>query len=243
MNNIYLKGLELKKEMIRDYSVYPFSLSAVKNLNYLNTNNSVTFIIGDNGSGKSTLLEAIAVAFGFNAEGGSKSFRFSTFSSHSNLHKYLRLIKSTNLAKDGYFFRAESFYNLATEIERVDTELLAVYGGKSLHSQSHGESFLALMHNRLFGNGIYIFDEPESALSPTGQMALLRIIHELVKRKSQLIIATHSPIIMAYPNATLYEIDEKGICEKSYLDTEHYNITRYFLNNPKRMLKELEITD
>lgn len=243
MDNIFLKGIELKKEIIRDYSAYPFSLSAVKNLNYLNTNNSVTFIIGDNGSGKSTLLEAIAIACGFNAEGGSKNFRFSTFSSHSTLHKYLRLVKSTNFAKDGYFFRAESFYNLATEIERVDTDLLAAYGGKSLHSQSHGESFLALMHNRLFGNGIYIFDEPESALSPTGQMALLRIIHKLVKKNSQLIIATHSPIIMAYPNATLYEIDEDGIYEKSYQDTEHYNITRYFLNNPKRMLKELEITN
>ena len=241
MKNTFLRGIELKREIIRDYEIYPFSLPAVKNLNYLELNNPVTFLVGDNGSGKSTLLEAIAVSFGFNAEGGSKNFRFSTFSSHSILHKYLRLVKGSQKPKDGYFFRAESFYNLATEIERVDPELLAAYGGKSLHGQSHGESFLALMNNRLFGNGLYIFDEPESALSPTGQMGLLRIINELVKTNSQLIIATHSPIIMSYPNALLYEISGDNICNKHYNETEHYNITKYFLNNTERMLKELEI--
>jgi predicted ATPase len=192
-----------------------------------------------NGTGKSTLLEAIAVSYGFNPEGGSKNFAFSTNDSHSKLYSYTRLVKGIKLAKDGFFLRAESFYNVATEVDRLDPSLISAYGGISLHSQSHGESFMSLMMNRLFGNGLYIFDEPEAALSPVRQMAMLRRIHDLVKNNSQFIIATHSPILMAYPHATILEVSSEGIKETQYEETENYIFTKYFLNNREKMLNDI----
>ena len=204
---------------------------------------SVTFLIGENGTGKSTLLEAIAVACGFNPEGGTRNFSFSTRDTHSALGEYLTLIR-TNYPEDGFFLRSESFYNVATNIDEMDEttlgpRLIDSYGGVSLHHQSHGESFLALVQNRFGGNGLYLLDEPEAALSPTRQLTLLGEMHQLVEQDSQFIVATHSPILMAYPGARIYELREDGIHPTTYQETEHYQLTRRFLENPERMLRYL----
>lgn len=205
---------------------------------------SVTILVGENGTGKSTLLEAIAVACGFNPEGGSRNFQFSTNDTHSALHESLRVVRRA-YPKDGYFLRAESLYNVATNLEQLDRQpafsrkLIESYGGRSLHKQSHGESFLALVQNRLGGNGLYLFDEPEAALSPMRQLTLLAEIDRLVQANSQLIIATHSPILMAYPGAQILELSAEGIRAVDWRETEHYQITKRFLDDPERMMKYL----
>lgn len=196
----------------------------------------VTFLVGENGTGKSTLLEGIAVAMGFNAEGGSRDFRFSTRDSHSELCDVLTPIKSGYM-KDGFFLRAESFYNTASYLDR--NSKLDRYGGVSFHEQSHGESFLSLVTNRFEGSGLYLLDEPEAALSPQRLMSLIVAIDELVKRDSQFIIATHSPILMAYPKAEILELSENGIASVNYRDTEHYKLTRQFMDCPERMIQLL----
>ena len=191
---------------------------------------------GENGSGKSTLLEAIAIAWGFNPEGGSRDLRFTTRDSHSALHKHLRLSRGRRRAGDGFFLRAESFYNLASTVDELGGTR---YGKKSLHEQSHGESFLALVTNRFNGSGFYVLDEPEAALSPTRQLSLLALLHDLVIDGAQFLIATHSPILMAYPHATIFTMGEEGPREVSYRATEHFTVTRRFLNDPDAMLKTL----
>jgi predicted ATPase len=240
----YAIDVALKRDAVPNFGTYPFCLPAVRNLNVLQFHPAVTFLIGENGSGKSTLLEAIAVSCGFNPEGGTKNFHFGTRESHSKLHEYIRVAKGIRRPKDGFFLRAESFFNVATEIENLDREgigprVIDSYGGKSLHEQSHGESFMALMMNRLGGNGLYIFDEPEAALSPQRQLAALTRIHHLVKAHSQFIVATHSPILMAYPEAYIYACSGHGIERVDYLDTEHYRVMHDFVANPKRMLDVL----
>jgi predicted ATPase len=245
----YLREVSLKRDDVVRYEAYPFCIPAVRELYGLEFHPDVTFIVGENGCGKSTLLESIAAAWGFNPEGGSVNFRFSTRASHSELHNYLRLVKSIHRPKDGFFLRAESFFNVATDIERMDAEpalgppVIDSYGGRSLHEQSHGESFLALLLNRFGGNGLYILDEPEAALSPTRQLAVLRRMRQLVLENSQFIIATHSPILMAYPGAKIYLLDGTGFTEVRYEDTEHYAVTRDFLNNPEHMLEKLFADD
>lgn len=216
-------------------------IPAIRTLTELKLTRPITFFAGENGSGKSTLLEAIAAAYGFNPEGGSKNFNFSTQESHSRLFNRLRLVKGVPYARDGFFLRAESFYNVATEVDRLDREapspsFLKSYGGKSLHRQSHGESFLALALNRFQANGLYILDEPEAALSPSRQLTLLARFHQLVQQNAQFLIATHSPLLMAYPDAEILWLDDVGMRPVSYTDTEHYLITRRFLENPTRML-------
>src|SRR5262249_11782174 len=217
-------------------------LPVVQNLENLALHPEVTFLVGENGSGKSTLLEAIAVTLGFNPEGGTKNFRFQTRGSHSVLHEYVRLVRGVHRPRDGFFLRAESFFNLATEIEHLDAEpapgrpIIDSYGGRSLHEQSHGESFLALMMNRFSGQGFYILDEPEAALSPSRQLSVIARIHELVQRQSQFIIATHSPILMAYQSAWIYEITATELRRVSYEQTEHYAVTKRFLNDWKKQL-------
>jgi len=223
---------------------YLYDLPIVKHLREhksIPITHNITFFVGENGTGKSTLLEGIALAYGFNAEGGSRNFNFSTQNSHSELYKHLTLAKS-KYPKDGFFLRAESFYNTASYIDKLkedDEYALKSYGNKSLHAQSHGESFLALLQNRFGGDGIYLLDEPEAALSPTRLLTLIAEMDMLVKRNSQFIIATHSPILLAFPGAEIYEFSENGVESVSYKQTQHYQITRQFLENPEKMLEIL----
>jgi len=241
----YVRGVKLRREKIESFDAYPFSLPMVRHLDDLDLHPAVTFVVGENGSGKSTLLEALAVAWGFNAEGGTRNFRFGTRASHSVLHEYLRLVKGIHRPRDGFFLRAESLFNLATEIEHLDAEpasgppIIDSYGHRSLHEQSHGESFFAVMMNRFGGNGFYVLDEPEAALSPTRQLAMISRIHQLVDKRSQFVIATHSPILMAYPNAWIYQIGADGFDRVALEDTEHYVVARRFLNDPHRQLANL----
>lgn len=235
----YLLQAELLRERITDADKFPYCLASIRNLTTLAFHPKVTFFVGENGSGKSTLLEAIAIESGLNPEGGSRNFNFATRPSHSGLNEALRLAKAPRLAADSYFLRAESFYNVATEIERLGTDLLPAYGGKSLHEQSHGESFFALFQHRFRGCGLYLMDEPEAALSPHRQLQFLSVLHDYCKRGSQFVIATHAPIIMAYPDAWIYVFGGEGIRQVPYTETEHYLVTRGFLSNPKRSLAVL----
>jgi len=241
----YIIDIILKRDKIENVTEYPFSLNALRNFDKLRLHPKVTFFIGENGSGKSTLLEAVAVASGFNPEGGTKNFGFSTRDSHSILDKYIRCSRGVKKPKDGYFLRAESFYNVATEIEALDSEpsfgppIINSYGGKSLHEQSHGESFLALLMNRFSGNSLYILDEPEAALSPSRQLSMIARMHELVASNCQFLVATHSPILMAYPDADILVLGENGIEKANYEETEHYQVMKSFINNRGGMLKQL----
>ncbi len=241
----FLLEARLRRDKIADAGAYPFCLPVIRQFESLQFHPAVTFIIGENGSGKSTLLEALAVALGFNAEGGSKNFNFATRASHSSLHEALRLVKGVRRPRTGFFLRAESYFNVATHIEKLDEQpapgppIIDSFGGRSLHAQSHGESFMALLLHRFGPEGLYLLDEPEAALSPTRQLAMLARMHELVRQGSQFIIATHAPILLAYPDAVIFEISATGLAETPYTATEHYRVTRDFLNNPEKTLKLL----
>ena len=232
-----------------DAGAYPFNLPVVRDLDRLAFHPHVTFLVGENGSGKSTLIEALAVAWGFNAEGGTRNFSFSTRGSHSPLHRFIRPSRSHVRAHDGFFLRAESYFNIGTEIERLDDDPLGgppvidSYGGRSLHEQSHGEAFFALFDNRFRGDGLYILDEPEAALSPQRQLSFLARLHELVLARSQFIIATHSPILLGYPDAWIYQASERGLERVEYEDTEHFQVTRNFLNRRQVFLDVLLAPD
>ena len=244
--NLFIRGYSIRRDEIREEDgAYLLGLPVLQSDVQLGFHSPVAFFVGENGSGKSTLLEALAVSCGFNPEGGSRNFRFSTSDTHSPLCRHMTVIRGSRRPKDGFFLRAESFYNVATEIDRLDREnpllpsLLERYGGKSLHRQSHGESFLSLVLNRFGGDGLYFLDEPEAALSPSRQLTLLAQIGALARKGSQFIIATHSPILMAYPGAEIYVLNEKGAARTDYRQTEHYQITKQFLENPARMLEIL----
>lgn len=243
---MFLNAIEQAPVPFAGADSYLGDIPAIAGLGLLELHAPVTFLVGENGSGKSTLLEAVALALGFNPEGGSKNFSFSTRDTHSGLYSYLTLHRGPYRPKDGFFLRAESFYNTATEVEELSRRSLAPpeefyrnYGGKSLHNQSHGESFLNLVHSRFHGQGIYLLDEPEAALSPARQLTLLCEIHRLVEAGSQLLIATHSPILMAYPGAEILLLGEGPIHPVEYRETEHYQITKSFLDSPERMLRIL----
>ena len=242
--NQYLKNIYLKTEAIDSDNLFPFNLPAVRMIEELVFHPNVTFLVGENGMGKSTLLEGIAIELGFNPEGGTENFNFKSFDSHSNLDKYLRLVKGAYQPKDHFFFRAETFYNLATNIEEMDSSpgggfIIDSFGGKSLHQQSHGESFFAAFMNRFQGKGLYILDEPEAALSPLRQLSMLSRIHELVHQESQFIIATHSPIIMAYPEAKILQLTDEGMNEAKLEDTDHYTIMKQFFEDRERLFHHL----
>lgn len=246
LSDLYVTGIKLARDVPTDS--YLHSLPVVKHLHdmgELPLSKRVTFFVGENGIGKSTLVEAIAVSMGFNPEGGTINFNFSTEDSHSELYQYLTICKGVKRHKDGFFLRAESFYNVASNIDEMDAEpsfgapVIFSYGGVSLHKQSHGESFMALVENRFGGNGLYILDEPEAALSPSRLLRLMCCIDELVKHNSQFIISTHSPILMAFPGAEIFELSENGINSVPYQETEHFRITKQFVNAPEKMFKYL----
>jgi predicted ATPase len=244
----FIRSVTLDREGV-DGGRYPFSIPALRRLETLALDAKVTFLVGENGSGKSTLIEAIAVAAGFNAEGGTRNMTVSTRASHSDLHERLRLVREPRSPRDGYFLRAESFFNVATHIEELDAgpvggrPIIESYGGVSLHEQSHGESFLSLVLNRFGGRGLYILDEPEAALSLRGQLALMRRMHDLIAEESQFIVSTHSPVLLGYPNALIYALTENGIERTPYEATEQYELTRSFLDDRERFLRHLFADD
>jgi predicted ATPase len=219
---------------------YPWELGSVRALaDGLVLHPKVTYLIGENGSGKSTLLEAIAVAAGMNPEGGSSNFAFSTRESHSPLADSIWLVRGRQRPRTDFFLRAESLFTAASYLEALDTTALNAYGGRSLHEQSHGESFLAVMVNRLGPNGFYVMDEPEAALSAQNCLTCLRRIHQLVSDGSQFVIATHSPILLAYPDATIYECSQTSLTEIQYEDANSVRLTKSFLDARERYLHEL----
>ncbi|CAM4180341.1 AAA family ATPase [Lederbergia lenta] len=240
----YVRNVKLLRQNIPYINRYPFDLPAIQSLDVFDFHPQVTYLIGENGMGKSTLLEAIAIAAGFNPEGGTFNFNFSTHDSHSILEEYLRVVKGVRKPKDGFFLRAETYYNVATHIEKLDQDsggprIIDHFGGTSLHEQSHGESFFAAFLNRFRGKGLYIMDEPEAALSPLRQLSMLSRIHELVQQDSQFIIATHSPVLMAYPNSIIYEFSQDGIQEKELEHTNHYLLLKQFFDDKERILHHL----
>lgn len=245
-SNLYISEVRIGKEIPRNN--YLSRLPVIRNLQKmggLNFHKNVTFLVGENGVGKSTLIEGIAVAMGFNPEGGTINFNFATNDSHSDLYHYLTVSRGYKRHRDGFFLRAESFYNVASNIDELDAEpgfgakLISSYGGVSLHKQSHGECFLALVENRFSGNGLYILDEPEAALSPMRLMRLMVCMQELVKNNSQFIISTHSPILMTFPDADVMEITTDGIRSVDYRDTEHYIVTKRFMDAPEKIVESL----
>lgn len=244
--SIYLQGFTIADRFQEEYLN---GIPALKALRQYRFKKPVTFFVGENGTGKSTLLEALAIQCGFNAEGGTRNFRFATNETHSGLYRSMKVIRSIPFPGDGFFLRAESFYNVATEIQQIAASGLGGmsdyqkfmecnYGG-NLHEQSHGESFLSLALNRFRGNSIFFLDEPEAALSPSRQMTLLARIHELVNDGCQFVIATHAPILMAYPNAEIILLSGDGAKPTPYRETEHYTLTKRFLDNPEKMLHYL----
>jgi predicted ATPase len=235
----FLHEVRLARDGVPSFDEYPFNLPAVRHLDRLVLHPNVTFLVGENGSGKSTLVEAIAVAFGLNAEGGNKNYNFGTRESHSALHKHLVLARGHTRPWDCFFLRAETFYNVASYVEELGGPAADAYGERSLHEQSHGESFFALFRERFRGQGLYLLDEPEAALSPMRQMAFLRILDDHVNDCSQFVIATHSPIVLAYPRAWIYELGPNGAERVPYEKTEQFTIYRDFLNRYPLMVRSL----
>jgi predicted ATPase len=239
VDQAFVRALVLKRDEVVDFDAYPFSIPAIKQLDELALDPHVTLFAGENGSGKSTLIEAIAVAAGFNPEGGSRNMTVSTRASHSALHKHVRLVRGANRPRTGYFLRAESFFNVATHVDEIGSIARAAHGGRSLHEQSHGESFIALVTHRFGPGGLYVLDEPEAALSVRGILALMRRMHDLIAEGSQFIVSTHSPILLGYPDATIYVLSEKGITETPYDGTELIELTRSFLDDRAQFFHHL----
>ncbi len=241
---IYINRIDVDTVGLKASGSYVANLPIFENFTPINLDSPVTFFVGENGSGKSTLIEAIAVAAGFNSEGGGRNYRFSTRATHSDLCDYIKLVRSpVGKWRDGYFLRAESFYNVASYIEDIDNspgdsspKIAEAYGVKSLHAVSHGEGFLALIKNRFFGNGLYILDEPEAALSPTGIISMMLLMRELVGHNSQFIISTHSPILAGYPGSSTYQISASGIKKTEWKRTDNYILTKRFFDSPELFL-------
>jgi predicted ATPase len=231
---LFLRHLEIMRDKVTDWNAYPFTIPAIAQLERLDFESPVTFFVGENGSGKSTLVEAIAIRAGFNPEGGTKNFRASHRPSESSLKDYVRLARGARREKSGFFLRAETMFNVSTEAEEYRE-----YGWADLHEMSHGEAFLWVAVNKFRDGGLFILDEPEAALSPQRQLALLVRIHQLVEAGSQFVISTHSPMLLAYPKATIFLLDREGIHPTRYEDTEHYAVTRAFLQDPAGRLRKL----
>ena len=235
VNNLLIHGITIDWSKV-DSGSYLRKIPAIGGLECLEFHRPVTFFAGENGSGKSSLLEAIAIACGFNPEGGTKNYSFSTYDSHSDLHQAVTVHRGYRQVRWGYFFRAESFYNVATK-EREYADLLHPSAG--YHEKSHGESFHALMQNQLRSNGLYLFDEPEAALSPQRQMTLLMEIDQCAREGSQFVIATHSPILLGLPDAEILTFDQGPVHRCTYEETTAYEVMELFMNHREQMLNRL----
>ena len=235
MNQQFIQRLTIDWDKIEQDS-YLRKIESITKLDELVFEKPVTFLVGENGSGKSTMLEALAVAYGFNPEGGTKNYTFSTYDSHSELHEAIRLSKGVRKAQWGYFLRAESFYNVATKEEEYSEEDCL---SEKYHERSHGESFLAVAQTHLRPNGLYLFDEPEAALSPQRQLTLLMEIHSCAKQGAQFIIVTHSPILLGLPDAQIISFDDGEVRNCEYEETESYKVTEMFINNREALLRRL----
>jgi predicted ATPase len=238
MDEKYIRGIKVDWNKINKSS-YLRKIPSIHSINNLGFNSKITFFVGENGTGKSTLLESIALAYGFNPEGGSRNFNFSTKDTHSELYQAINIVRGTSKPKSEFFLRAESFYNVASKVDDYSEGDYTSYGGKSLHEQSHGESFLALIQNRFTANGLYILDEPEAALSPQRQLTLLILLYNYAKKGSQFIIASHSPILLGMPESSILSFDDGKIREIKYEETESYKITELFINNKELLLNNL----
>lgn len=240
LSQAFIQSIRIERDGV-DVGEFPFCLPALRSLHELEVHPQVTFFVGENGSGKSTLLEAVALAAGLSAQGGTRNMRLDDSAGRSPLSEHMTLVRGVRRPRDSFFLRAESFFNVATLIDEVGAS--GSYGGKSLHHQSHGESFLSLVEHRFGSDGLFLLDEPEAALSPQRQLTFLAYFHELVRQGGQFIVATHSPILLAYPNATIYRFGEEGVEPCEYDDLEHVHVTRDFLNNPTRYLRHLLAED
>lgn len=243
MDDKFIRGIKIDWNRVGE-SNYVRKIPSIQSIHQLDFSNNVTFFVGENGTGKSTLLESIAVAYGFNPEGGNRNFNFSTMETHSELYQAITVVKGATRPKSNFFLRAESFYNVASKIEDYRdgddyNSYYESYGGKSLHEQSHGESFLALIQNRFTSKGLYILDEPEAALSPQRQLTLLMLLYNLAQKGTQFLIASHSPILLGIPGASILSFDDGSINEITYEETESYKITELFINNKQLLLNNL----
>jgi predicted ATPase len=228
--DLRLRRLEVLWDDVADRAVYPYSIPALRDLERLDLPGPVTFLTGENGSGKSTLVEAIAIAAGINPGGGSRNLRSRQHATESSLGDHLRLVWGTR-PETAFLLRAETFFDTASAF--------AGSGTHGLHEQSHGEQFLDAAATLIYAGGFCLMDEPESALSVIGQLGLLRRIHELVGQDTQFVIATHSPVLLAYPGATIYRFDDGGIAPIAYEESEPYTLTKSFLEAPERYLQHL----
>lgn len=232
----FLTHVTLREERVQP-DRHPFSLPILAHGLSLEIETPVTFFVGENGSGKSSLLEALAWSLGFGLHGGNRDHQFVEDAEGHALGRALRL-SWRHRATDGFFLRAETFHQFSTHLELSGTRFER-YGGQSFHERSHGEAFLALFEHR-FEEGLYLLDEPEAALSPQRQLALLRIMHDLATRRvAQFIIATHSPMLLCFSGARVFSFEDDSIKIVPYHETEHYRLTRAFLNDPERYFRHL----
>ncbi len=237
-DKLYIRGVDINWERIQPRR-YLRSIKAFSDLSSITFHKPVTFFVGENGSGKSTLLEAMAIAAGFNPEGGTRNYSFSTYDSHSELYNAMRIIRGVSRPRWGYFLRAESFYNVATQEEEYAKGPFGGMSSDELHKKSHGESFLRIAQNQFSARGLYFLDEPEAALSPQRQLTLLTEIDRCVKEHSQFFIVTHSPILLGFPDAEILSFDDGQLHPCEYEETDSYRITKMFIENRDRILKEL----
>jgi predicted ATPase len=244
-----LKKLTLMKSKVEDWDQYPFSIPTVRSLDEIGFRSRICFFAGENGSGKSTLLEAIAAHYGFGPEGGNRNFQ--NDSTETN-HSIDPLVRALRLSFDvrtgaGYFLRAESFFNTISHMDNLDAEpsfappISSFYGGRSLHARSHGESFFTLLDLKFRRNGLFLLDEPESALSPQRQLSFLLLMHDVLRKykNAQFIISSHSPVLLGYPDAQILSFDDGHIHEIGYEESAPVQIIRRFVNDRKAFLKQL----